>query len=149
MEDLIHVIYLGAASSDLSEHDTVKFLNEARKANRQNDVSGMMLYVGGCLLLLLEGEAAKVDAAARIPGMDHGVRNGRGARGRPVAWRTAPVRSLVARRAHGSQQCEDPVVDHRAAPLAIGSERDVSSHPSLDQVIGNFLMPPRVSLSRR
>jgi hypothetical protein len=65
MEDLIHVIYLGAASSDLSEHDTVKFLNEARKANRQNDVSGMMLYVGGCLLLLLEGEAAKVDAAAR------------------------------------------------------------------------------------
>src|ERR1700677_663114 len=65
MEDLIHVIYLGAASSDLSEHDTVKFLNEARKANRKNDVSGMMLYVGGCLLLLLEGEAPKVDAAFR------------------------------------------------------------------------------------
>jgi hypothetical protein len=65
MEDLIHVIYLGAVSLDLSEHETVKFLNEARKANRQNDVSGMMLYVGGCLLLLLEGEAAKIDIAAR------------------------------------------------------------------------------------
>src|ERR1700728_778113 len=70
MEDLIHVIYLGAASPDLSEHDTVKYLNEARKANRQNDVSGMMLYVGGCLLLLLEGEAAKVDAASRAVSSD-------------------------------------------------------------------------------
>jgi Sensors of blue-light using FAD len=65
MEDLIHVIYVSAASPDISEHDTVKFLNEARKANRQNDVSGLMLYIGGCFLLLLEGEAAKVDIASR------------------------------------------------------------------------------------
>jgi len=64
MEDLIHVIYVSAASPDLSEHDTVKFLNEARKANRQNDVSGLMLYMGGCFLLLLEGEPAKVDIAS-------------------------------------------------------------------------------------
>jgi Sensors of blue-light using FAD len=64
MEDLIHAIYVSAASPDISEHDTVKFLNEARKANRQNDVSGLMLYMGGCLLLLLEGEAAKVDVAS-------------------------------------------------------------------------------------
>src|SRR5271163_4425620 len=65
MEDLIHVIYVGAASSDLSEHDTVKFLNEARKANRRNDISGLMLYVGGCLMLLLEGETARVDVACK------------------------------------------------------------------------------------
>jgi hypothetical protein len=65
MEDLIHVIYIGAASADLSEHDTVKFLNEARKANRRNDISGLMLYVGGCLMLLLEGETAKVDVASK------------------------------------------------------------------------------------
>ena len=65
MEDLIHVIYVSAASADISEQDTVKFLNEARKANRQNDVSGLMLYMGGCFLLLLEGEAAKVDIASR------------------------------------------------------------------------------------
>lgn len=64
MEDLIHVIYVSAASPDISEHDTVKFLNEARRANRQNDVSGLMLYMGGCFLLLLEGEAPKVDLAS-------------------------------------------------------------------------------------
>jgi hypothetical protein len=63
MEDLIHVIYIGAAASDISEHDTAELLKEARKTNRKNDVSGMMLYVGGCLLLLLEGEPHNVDAA--------------------------------------------------------------------------------------
>jgi hypothetical protein len=35
----------------------------ARKVNRKNDVSGMMLYTDGRLLLLLEGEAAPVDLA--------------------------------------------------------------------------------------
>jgi hypothetical protein len=65
MEDLIHVIYVSSAAPDISEHDTVKFLNEARKANRKNDVSGMMLYVGGCFLQLLEGETTKVDAVCR------------------------------------------------------------------------------------
>ena len=64
MEDLIHVIYVSAASRDISEHDTVEFLSDARKANRRNDVSGMMLYMSGCFLLLLEGEAAKVDIAS-------------------------------------------------------------------------------------
>src|ERR1700730_6360148 len=63
MEDLIHVIYVGAAKSEISEHDTAEFVKQARKSNRKNDVSGMMLYVGGCLLLLLEGKANKVDAA--------------------------------------------------------------------------------------
>ncbi len=63
MENLIHVIYVGAAAPEISEQDTAEFLKEARKANRKNDVSGMMLYVGGCLLLLLEGEAHNVDAA--------------------------------------------------------------------------------------
>jgi hypothetical protein len=65
MEDLIQVIYFSAASSDISEHDTAELLKEARKTNRRNDVSGMMLYVGGCLLMLLEGEAHRVDAVSR------------------------------------------------------------------------------------
>jgi hypothetical protein len=63
MQDLIHVIYVGAAALEISEHDTAEFLKEARKTNRKHDVSGMMLYVGGSLLLLLEGEAARLDAA--------------------------------------------------------------------------------------
>jgi len=65
MEDLIHVIYIGAVAPEISEHETAEFLKEARKANRKHDISGMMLYLGGSLLLLLEGEAHKVDAAIR------------------------------------------------------------------------------------
>jgi hypothetical protein len=61
MENLIHVIYVSSAVPEISEHDTVQFLNEARKANRKNDVSGLMLYIGGSFLQLLEGEATKVD----------------------------------------------------------------------------------------
>lgn len=63
MEDLIRAIYVSFATSTLSEHDTVQFLTKARKVNRKNDVSGMMLYTHGRLLLLLEGEAACVDLA--------------------------------------------------------------------------------------
>ncbi len=61
MEDLIQVIYVSSVATGISEHDTVKFLNEARKANRKNDVSGLMLYIDGCFLQLLEGQAADVD----------------------------------------------------------------------------------------
>jgi Sensors of blue-light using FAD len=64
MENIIQVIYVSAAAPDISKHDTAEFLKEARKTNRKNDVSGMMLYVGGCLLMLLEGEAHNVGVAS-------------------------------------------------------------------------------------
>ena len=66
MEDLIHAIYISVAPQTLSEHDTVQFLTKARKVNRKNDISGMMLYTGGRLLLLLEGEASPVDLACSL-----------------------------------------------------------------------------------
>ncbi len=65
MENLIQVIYVRTAASDISEHETAEFLKEVRAKNRKNDVSGMMLYVAGCLLVLLEGEAHQVEAASR------------------------------------------------------------------------------------
>jgi hypothetical protein len=64
MEDLIQVIYV-SVTTDISEHDTAELLKEARKTNRKNDISGMLLYVGGCLLMLLEGETLQVDAVSR------------------------------------------------------------------------------------
>jgi hypothetical protein len=62
---LIHVIY---ASSDIpgsSEHEILKFVSQARTANREHDVSGMMLYIGGSFLQLLEGEAGGVKSVSR------------------------------------------------------------------------------------
>jgi len=61
MEKLIRVIYVSSSVSDISEHDTLRFLKQARTVNRKHDVSGLMLYVGGCFLQLLEGETAPVD----------------------------------------------------------------------------------------
>jgi hypothetical protein len=61
MEKLIHVIYVSSAAHDISEHETLGFVNEARKANRKHDVSGLMLFVGGCFLQVLEGEPTNVD----------------------------------------------------------------------------------------
>jgi len=63
MEILVRAVYVSSAPPDTSEHDTVKFLNDARRANRQHDVSGLMLYTGGSFLLVLEGEPARVDTA--------------------------------------------------------------------------------------
>jgi hypothetical protein len=71
MEVLIHAVYVSSAPRDTSEHDTVKFLNEARRANRQHDVSGLMLYTGGSFLLVLEGEPARVDTACDTIFADH------------------------------------------------------------------------------
>src|ERR1700737_4543279 len=88
MEDLIHVIYVSSAAPDISEHDTVKFLNEARKANRKNDVSGMMLYIGGCFLQLLAGETARVDSACSA--IFHDKREMRMVLREPIAEREFP-----------------------------------------------------------
>lgn len=64
VEKLIHVIYLSAANIDVKEDETLTFLKHARMANRKHDVSGMLLYIGGLFLQLLEGTAAKVNVVS-------------------------------------------------------------------------------------
>jgi hypothetical protein len=131
MEDLIHVIYLSAASRDISEHDTVKFLNEARRANRRNDVSGMMLYLGGCFLLLLEGEAARLDAACAA--IFSGEREMRMILREPIAEREFPewtmgfetVEPLEASRLLGEPLSFDSV--SRLARISPGSAKTLLS----------------------
>ncbi len=61
MATLIQVIYASSAKPDMSEHDVSALLRDARSTNRKHNVSGMMLFIGGAFLQLLEGEAAMVD----------------------------------------------------------------------------------------
>ncbi len=61
MNKLVQVIYVSSVAPDITEHDTLKFLKQARTANRKHDVSGMMLYIDGWFLQLLEGHGAMVD----------------------------------------------------------------------------------------
>jgi hypothetical protein len=64
MEKLIHAIYLSQAAPDFSEHDTLQLLRQSRTANRKHDVSGLMLYVGGHFLQVLEGAPSMVDVVS-------------------------------------------------------------------------------------
>jgi len=88
MEKLIQVIYVSSTTADISEHDTVQFLKVARTANRKHDVSGMMIYVGGCFLQLLEGEPAKVQAVCAS--IFHDKRDMRMILREPIAERQFP-----------------------------------------------------------
>lgn len=60
MVELACVIYVSSAALEIAEKETLHFLNAARKAHRKNDLSGMMLYINGYFLHLLEGHPIKV-----------------------------------------------------------------------------------------
>lgn len=64
MEKLIQAIYVSLAAPDFTEHETLQLLRQARTANRKHDVSGMMLYIGGQFLQVLEGSPAMVDVVS-------------------------------------------------------------------------------------
>ena len=64
MEKLIQAIYVSLAAPDFTEHETLQLLRQARTANRKHDVSGMMLYIGGHFLQVLEGSPAMVDVVS-------------------------------------------------------------------------------------
>jgi hypothetical protein len=59
---LIQLIYVSSAVRLLSEEELLELLAQAREANRQRNVTGMLLYGEGNFLQVLEGEAADVDA---------------------------------------------------------------------------------------
>jgi len=64
MENLIRVVYLCSTTLGVNELEILRLLKQARIANRKQDVSGMLLYIGGCFLQTLEGDAPMVDAVS-------------------------------------------------------------------------------------
>lgn len=64
MESLIRVVYVCCTPSGINEHEILRLLKQARIANRKQDVSGMLLYIGGFFLQTLEGEPSMVDAVS-------------------------------------------------------------------------------------
>jgi len=62
MPSLIHIVYASVASSDFHEHEIPALLEQARRANDKRCLTGMLLYIGGMFVQVLEGKAAMVDA---------------------------------------------------------------------------------------
>jgi Sensors of blue-light using FAD len=67
---LIHVMYASAGAADFREHQLPELLRKARAANAKQDITGMLLYIGGSFFQLLEGEAAVVDSVYAKIGLD-------------------------------------------------------------------------------
>jgi hypothetical protein len=134
MEKLIHVIYVSSAVPDITEHDTLKFLNQARTANRKHDVSGMMLYIGGCFLQALEGEAAMVDVVCSTIFRDR--RNMRMILREPIAEREFPEWTMGFEAVEPLEACQllgEPLL---ADPVSRIGRIDSGSAKTLVSIIG-------------
>jgi hypothetical protein len=61
MPSLIQVIYSSFASKHFMEEELPELLTHAREANAARGITGMLVYVNGNFLQVIEGEAAAVD----------------------------------------------------------------------------------------
>ena len=62
MVSLIHCIYASLATPDFHEHHIPALLKHARESNRTHDITGMLLFLDGGFLQMLEGPALEIDA---------------------------------------------------------------------------------------
>jgi hypothetical protein len=62
MKSLISVIYASRATEHFHEHEIPGLLKQARVANARRELTGMLLYIGGSFLQVLEGQPDMVEA---------------------------------------------------------------------------------------
>ncbi|UOQ65998.1 BLUF domain-containing protein [Hymenobacter volaticus] len=53
---MIHIIYISRAVRPLTDHDLQLLLNQCRRDNAQNNVTGVLFYSHGNIAQLIEGE---------------------------------------------------------------------------------------------
>ncbi|HXA92341.1 MAG TPA: BLUF domain-containing protein [Steroidobacteraceae bacterium] len=70
MISLIHCIYASLTKPDFQEHHIPALLKQARESNRKHDITGMLLFLDGGFLQMLEGPALEVDAVYEIISRD-------------------------------------------------------------------------------
>jgi len=59
---LISLAYVSASSRDITEEDIAQILESSRRNNKQDNITGMLLYRSGYFIQALEGEEKKVIA---------------------------------------------------------------------------------------
>jgi hypothetical protein len=62
MKALINLIYVSRSAEDFHEHEIPDLLQQIRIANAKQEITGMLLYIGGSFLQVLEGQPETVDA---------------------------------------------------------------------------------------
>jgi Sensors of blue-light using FAD len=62
MKALINLIYASRATECFHEHEIPDLLQQVRIANAKQEITGMLLYISGSFLQVLEGQPEMVDA---------------------------------------------------------------------------------------
>ena len=62
MRSLISLIYTSRSTASFKEHEIPDLLQQVRITNAKQQVTGMLLYIGGSFLQVLEGPPESVDA---------------------------------------------------------------------------------------
>ena len=62
---MIHLVYASSATRDMSEDDLLFLLEQSRRRNKRQNVTGMLLYIGESFIQALEGEEKDVDEIYR------------------------------------------------------------------------------------
>ena len=62
---ILQILYTSTAAWSLSTGELTELLRECRTNNKQQDVTGMLLYRGGRFLQVIEGEMAVVESLYR------------------------------------------------------------------------------------
>ena len=61
MKSLISLIYASRSTECFHEHEIPDLLQQARMANARQEITGMLLYISGSFLQVLEGQPEMVD----------------------------------------------------------------------------------------
>lgn len=59
---MYHLVYTSYATQEFAEQDLIDLLKQSRHLNQQNGITGMLLYLQGKFIQVLEGDKAKVDS---------------------------------------------------------------------------------------
>ena len=62
MKPLISLIYASRSTEHFHEHEIPDLLKQARLSNAKHELTGMLLYIGGSFVQVLEGQPALVEA---------------------------------------------------------------------------------------
>lgn len=67
---MYYLVYLSSASTLLSEEELKQILIQSRQHNTAQSITGMLLYMDGSIIQVLEGEEEKVKALYRKIALD-------------------------------------------------------------------------------
>ncbi len=60
MSSLKSLVYVSSATHDLSHQEVDQLLLQARRRNKQHNITGVLIYIGGNFMQYIEGDADKL-----------------------------------------------------------------------------------------